>query len=122
MNIFQPHSPWAPLPVPPLLQDAHQPQPAQKTTFSFQLLSIMAHQPLLTGKDRHPLFQVTSPCYRFCGTSISPSGISATNSPVTTCKTPYELTHLTGVSALNFGATTAQVGYSFTYRQIPGGC
>jgi len=59
---------------------------------------------------------------RFCGTYISPSGISATNSPVTTCKTPYELTHLTGVSALNFGATTAQVGYSFTYRQIPGGC
>jgi len=59
---------------------------------------------------------------RFCGTFISPTGISIQNAPVTTCKTPFELSHLTGVSALNFGAATIQVGYSFTYRQIPGGC
>jgi len=59
---------------------------------------------------------------RFCGTFISPGGISNVNAPVTTCKTPFELTHVTGTSALNFGAATVQVGYAFNYRQIPGNC
>lgn len=61
---------------------------------------------------------------RFCGTYISPSGVSINNNPVTTCKAPFELTHTTGVTALNGAPPAASIGtgYSFTYRQIPGNC
>jgi len=66
---------------------------------------------------------------RFCGTYVSPTGISlesagiaSGNNPLTTCKTPFELAHTTSVTGLNGAATTVQVGYQFTYRQIPGGC
>jgi len=66
---------------------------------------------------------------RFCGTYISPTGLSLEsagiaqgNSPVTTCKCPFELTHHTGQTGLNGAAATVQVGYEFTYRQIPGNC
>lgn len=81
------------------------------------------HRIVMTGKVNFAfLSKILFVSRRFCGTFIAPTGIAIQNSPVTTCKTPFELSHLTGVTALNFGATTAQVGYSFTYRQIPGGC
>jgi len=59
---------------------------------------------------------------RFCGTYISPTGISVNNQPVTTCKCPFELTHTTGHTSLNAAAADTQVGFAFNYRQIAGNC
>jgi len=61
---------------------------------------------------------------RFCGSNISPTGVNVVASPVTTCKCPFELSHITGHTGLNGNAATAfsLVGFQFTYSQIPGSC
>jgi hypothetical protein len=59
---------------------------------------------------------------RFCGLFINPTGITTTNQPVTTCKSPFEVTHTTDQTNLNNAVASIATGFSFNYRQIPGNC
>jgi len=60
---------------------------------------------------------------RFCGVNLNPVGFPTSNLPLKSCECPFELTHVTGVTALGgTGAASTEDGFSIKYRQIPGGC
>jgi len=60
---------------------------------------------------------------RFCGVNLNPVGFPATNLPIKTCQCPFEIHHVTGITALGgTGAAATEDGFSIKYRQIPGGC
>jgi len=60
---------------------------------------------------------------RFCGSNLSPTGTSAaSDQPVTSCTCPFEVTHVTGITALNAAMAAVAPGFSLNYRQIPGNC
>ena len=107
-------------------QDVHPSQCAHQTIYLFlvlQMKAVLINPVLLIGIITTTiLLLLSSLFYRFCGSFISPAGTATSNQPVTTCKCPFELTHTTGITGLNNGAASTQVGYSFNYRQIPGNC
>jgi len=60
---------------------------------------------------------------RFCGQHLNIDGTGTASEPIISCKCPFELSHITGITALQgVGATGAQVGYQLSYSQIPGNC
>ena len=60
---------------------------------------------------------------RFCGANFNPLGYIANNAPVISCECPFELDHVTGITALNGnGVVSAGVGFQLAYIQLPGNC
>jgi len=60
---------------------------------------------------------------RFCGANLNPLGYIANNAPVLSCQCPFELDHVTAITALNGNAiASAGAGFQITYSQIPGHC
>merc|ERR1711892_1175780 len=59
----------------------------------------------------------------FCGANFNPLGYIANNAPVISCECPFELDHVTGITALNGnGVASAGVGFQLAYIQLPGNC
>jgi len=58
---------------------------------------------------------------RFCGVNLNPIGFPAVNSPITSCEVPFTLSHVTGRTTV-VSAPPAQIGFSLSYKQLPGNC
>jgi len=63
---------------------------------------------------------------RFCGINLNSLGFPAVNSPIISCACPFEVDHITGITALAGAATAGTlattVGFQLSYSQIPGNC
>jgi len=61
---------------------------------------------------------------RFCGLFLNAGGTPAVNQPIISCRCPFELSHITGITAYTGTATVSptQVGFQLSYSQIPGNC
>jgi len=61
---------------------------------------------------------------RFCGINLNAQGFPAQNQPIISCRCPFELSHITGITSLTGSATfsSRQVGFSLSYSQLPGNC
>jgi len=61
---------------------------------------------------------------RFCGLNLNAAGFPAVNNPIISCTCPFELSHITGITALQGTAAVSpsQVGYQLSYSQIQGNC
>jgi len=63
---------------------------------------------------------------RFCGVNLNSLGFPAVNSPIVSCDCPFELDHITGITALvgtaTAGTLATTVGFQISYSQIAGNC
>ena len=62
--------------------------------------------------------------YRFCGSTLNSLGFPANNQPIISCDCPFELSHITGITALTAtnSLSPTGIGFQLSYRQIPGNC
>ena len=72
----------------------------------------------------HPLYLFIVRYCRFCGINLNADGFPAVNQPIISCRCPFELSHITGITSLTGSASfsTRQVGFSLSYSQLPGNC
>jgi hypothetical protein len=62
---------------------------------------------------------------KFCGVNLNALGFPAQNAPIISCECPFELDHITGITALSGNAAnagTAPAGFQLSYSQLPGSC
>ena len=113
------------------LQDALGPPYAPGTLSSYQVqdkhqrVILELVERIMKGKD-YNIFTNHSVCiYRFCGDNLNALGFPNTNQPIISCECPFELSHITGITALSgVGANSADspVGFQLSYSQIAGSC
>ena len=62
--------------------------------------------------------------FRFCGLFLNSAGFPNVNEPIISCKCPFELSHITGITAYTGTATVSplQIWFQLSYSQIPGNC
>ena len=72
----------------------------------------------------HPLNLFLLGYCRFCGLNLNAGGFPAQNQPIISCRCPFELSHITGITSITGTATNSamQVGFQLSYSQIPGNC
>jgi len=63
---------------------------------------------------------------KFCGVNLNSLGFPAVNSPIISCECPFELSHITGITALvgtaTAGTAATLTGFQLSYSQIAGNC
>jgi len=63
---------------------------------------------------------------QYCGLFLNALGTPANNQPIVSCECPFELSHITGTTALSGTSEAATVagnlGFQITYSQIAGNC
>merc|ERR1712106_550440 len=63
---------------------------------------------------------------KFCGINLNSLGFPAVNSPIISCDCPFELSHITGITALvgtaTGGTAATLTGFQLSYSQIAGNC
>jgi len=63
---------------------------------------------------------------KFCGVNLNALGTPAINSPIISCDCPFEVSHITGITALvgtaTAGTVATTVGFQLSYSQLAGNC
>jgi len=63
---------------------------------------------------------------KFCGINLNSLGFPNVNSPIISCDCPFELSHITGITALvgtaAAGTAATLTGFQLSYSQIAGNC
>jgi len=80
---------------------------------------------IIPNGGRSPISPLTEVNYdRFCGFFLNSGGFPNVNQPIISCKCPFELSHITGITAYTGtnSVSPTQVGFQLSYSQIPGNC